>query len=864
MSNPKADMSDDDIDTEHKKDTDSDQISNPATQTSNNLSAIQKESNQNREKDRDRDREPRDRENNKESQSQSQNSRTIVKLCKRPPTYNPRTVTDNEGKIIAYLSEQKIRYSIGSSVYVNSSQLRLAGDTSYGSKSKSERLLERDNLDKSNRGNNRGLGRSTKPYMIATITDIRVTPSRQVIIHASAFFRAGDIPENAFHLLWHGRRTKFEKQAQDLPLFSSPKMQCRELFASVSDNTLTAQNSNISNNSSNTNSNSNSNSHDNNSSNNKLDSSNINRIKESFPASALAGLCNIKHLKSFSLNNVKKLKLDNDSFFYILGYNSESKRLITLNSGEVHIGACYEWSAEQRGLYQQAAIPDQQENPHKKGKSSVNDRDDRTPPHKRSKIMTSIYHNSLDSPAETTSARQNQITEVEELIWEPTISNDEYLKYLQHARSLASFAGMCSKGKGIDPNDTEAEQAIARDETVINALDTLFSNGMSVAKALEQLGKDPMPLPMSSKWPDDEVKLFIKGLKTVGKNFFRIKKEYLPHKQTSELTQFYYLWKKSPDGQANRQYRCRAPKRSTNNNNTPYNRRYVSIYPVHGRYSPTMVKSEDSGRNSNNSVFNTFHDNESSLSADEEVAKNFQKYGKSINPYSTGRSSADIMKSDLRRGSSTSTSGLKREQKDRIKLEEHIKEKDENNEVQTSSRDKIKTKKKKGKKDKSRYQEKNSGLSERGSEPERKHGKTNRDRESKSLKSHRDRSEKSHFSSLQNGNSRRNHSISSSDNEENPTRKRIQIPKSKRGNPTWVKSRNPPRPFNSEALKTGLKKLKKPSRISKSRTKFDGNTAIVNTPIVNIPRKLEDIRRFRMLSSSDDHVEEGDDEWDSP
>lgn len=82
---------------------------------------------------------------------------------------------------------------------------------------------------------------------------------------------------------------------------------------------------------------------------------------------------------------------------------------------------------------------------------------------------------------------------------------------------------MCSKGNGITETD-EGKTQSERDETIINALDVLYKNNMDIPKALTQLSKDPMPLPLDSKWPEDEVKLFMKGLKSVGKNFFRIKR----------------------------------------------------------------------------------------------------------------------------------------------------------------------------------------------------------------------------------------------------------------------------------------------------------------------------------------------------
>ncbi|MEQ2224254.1 hypothetical protein ILYODFUR_005628, partial [Ilyodon furcidens] len=51
-------------------------------------------------------------------------------------------------------------------------------------------------------------------------------------------------------------------------------------------------------------------------------------------------------------------------------------------------------------------------------------------------------------------------------------------------------------------------------------------------------------------------KRFIKGLRQFGKNFFRIRKELLPNKETGELITFYYYWKKTPEAAS-----CRAHRR---------------------------------------------------------------------------------------------------------------------------------------------------------------------------------------------------------------------------------------------------------------------------------------------------------------
>lgn len=74
-------------------------------------------------------------------------------------------------------------------------------------------------------------------------------------------------------------------------------------------------------------------------------------------------------------------------------------------------------------------------------------------------------------------------------------------------------------------------------------------------------------------------KRFVKGLRQFGKNFFRIRKELLPHKETGELVEFYYLWKKTPAALPSRTHRrhrrqsvlrrIRAPRNSRNNKEEP-------------------------------------------------------------------------------------------------------------------------------------------------------------------------------------------------------------------------------------------------------------------------------------------------------
>jgi len=94
--------------------------------------------------------------------------------------------------------------------------------------------------------------------------------------------------------------------------------------------------------------------------------------------------------------------------------------------------------------------------------------------------------------------------------------------------------------------------AAQSDTTTIHALQVLNEAGYNTAKALKLLVKCQTPKNLDQKWLEEDQKKFVKGLGQFGKNFFRIRKELLPHKTTSELIEYYYLWKKTPAAQNNR------------------------------------------------------------------------------------------------------------------------------------------------------------------------------------------------------------------------------------------------------------------------------------------------------------------------
>uniref|UniRef100_A0A7N6AAB9 Arginine-glutamic acid dipeptide repeats protein n=1 Tax=Anabas testudineus TaxID=64144 RepID=A0A7N6AAB9_ANATE len=219
---------------------------------------------------------------------------------------------------------------------------------------------------------------------------------------------------------------------------------------------------------------------------------------DTYHAAALRGKCNISHFSDIFAAREFKARID--SFFYILGYNPETRRLNS-TQGEIRVGPSH-----------QAKLPELQPFPSPCGQA---------------------------------------VTENEELVWMPGVNDCDLLMYLRAARSMAAFAGMCDGGSTED-----GCLAASRDDTTLNALNTLHESSYDAGKALQRLVKKPVPKLIEKCWSEEEVKRFIKGLRQFGKNFFRIRKELLPNKETGELITFYYYWKKTPEAAS-----CRAHRR---------------------------------------------------------------------------------------------------------------------------------------------------------------------------------------------------------------------------------------------------------------------------------------------------------------
>eukprot|EP00094_Tigriopus_californicus_P007403 TCALIF_07126-PA protein Name:"Similar to Rere Arginine-glutamic acid dipeptide repeats protein (Rattus norvegicus)" AED:0.09 eAED:0.09 QI:267/0.5/0.33/1/1/0.66/3/0/919 len=221
----------------------------------------------------------------------------------------------------------------------------------------------------------------------------------------------------------------------------------------------------------------------------------ISEMTDIYPASVLRGKCVVHHC--MDLKALKEFHPEEDVFFYTLSYNPETRRLAS-TQGEIRVGASH-----------QAKLPEY------KGQVPIERRPEPWG---------------------------------EEIAWCPErIHDHDLLMFLRAARSMAAFAAMCDGG-----SPEEGISAASRDGITAQAIRTLHECDYDTGKALQSLLKTPFPEDIFRRWHEEEVKCFIKGLRLHGKNFFKIRAEFLPEKDTAELIEFYYFWKKTTGAANNR------------------------------------------------------------------------------------------------------------------------------------------------------------------------------------------------------------------------------------------------------------------------------------------------------------------------
>uniref|UniRef100_A0A8D0BWQ6 Arginine-glutamic acid dipeptide repeats protein n=1 Tax=Salvator merianae TaxID=96440 RepID=A0A8D0BWQ6_SALMN len=277
--------------------------------------------------------------------------------------------------------------------------------------------------------------RPNTPYFICSIQDFKLSKRDHLLMNVKWYYRQSEVPDSVYQHLVQDRHNENDS-GREL-VITDPVIKNRELF--------------------------------------------ISDYVDTYHAAALRGKCNISHFSDIFA--AREFKARVDSFFYILGYNPETRRLNS-TQGEIRVGPSH-----------QAKLPELQPFPSGDGDS---------------------------------------VTQHEELVWMPGVNDCDLLMYLRAARSMAAFAGMCDGGSTED-----GCVAASRDDTTLNALNTVS-----------------LPLLcLISLCVMEAMKRFIKGLRQYGKNFFRIRKELLPNKETGELITFYYYWKKTPEAASSRAHR---------------------------------------------------------------------------------------------------------------------------------------------------------------------------------------------------------------------------------------------------------------------------------------------------------------------
>jgi len=282
--------------------------------------------------------------------------------------------------------------------------------------------------------------RPDQPFYICYITEFKKSKKDCFVVGIRWFYRTTEVPETVYNFLIKDRYTEHGEAALHDPLVKS-----RELF--------------------------------------------ISNATDQFPVNVLRGKCGVLHC--LDIVAVKQFEPNDDSFFYTLSYNPETRRLAS-TQGEIRVGPSH-----------QAKLP--------------------------------CFEGGDVPPI-------GRPDRYEELMWEPGRTHDhDLLMYLRAARSMAAFAGMCDGGSTED-----GCVAASRDDTTANALDVLHESSYDTGAALQTLVKNPVPNGLDKQWTEDETRRFIKGLRQHGKNFFKIRTEFLPEKETGDLITFYYLWKKTP------------------------------------------------------------------------------------------------------------------------------------------------------------------------------------------------------------------------------------------------------------------------------------------------------------------------------
>lgn len=162
------------------------------------------------------------------------------------------------------------------------------------------------------------------------------------------------------------------------------------------------------------------------------------------------GKCRVIHYQD--ILEAKNFKPFADTFFCILTYNPEARRLAN-TQGEIRVGPSH-----------QAKLPVCQAN---------------------------TWPDDMSEKCD----------QWETCVWKhKSISDANLLTYLQAARSIAAFAGMCDRG-----NTDDMYNAAQSDSTTIYAINVLHEMQYDTGKALQYIVKNPIPpKTLDKRWNEED------------------------------------------------------------------------------------------------------------------------------------------------------------------------------------------------------------------------------------------------------------------------------------------------------------------------------------------------------------------------
>ncbi|XP_031837662.1 arginine-glutamic acid dipeptide repeats protein [Nomia melanderi] len=141
----------------------------------------------------------------------------------------------------------------------------------------------------------------------------------------------------------------------------------------------------------------------------------------------------------------------------------------------------------------------------------------------------------------------------EEKLWTPNEDVNAWIPfYMFMARAVLTFV---QEKTGIPNKEAMENSCIGYAEQYVT--DVLHDSEYSAEIALKTLVSKQLPNRLIAKWTQAEIELFSQGLARHGKNFSKIQKDVLTCKDTKEIVEFYYTWKRSESAKMFRSCRDR-------------------------------------------------------------------------------------------------------------------------------------------------------------------------------------------------------------------------------------------------------------------------------------------------------------------